>query len=159
MINKIGILKNENFLIENNKETMEFIALNCRGFKFQILKSKLKQYPPNSKLAKLLTEKDQEYFISNEYYFDQDPFVLNSILNYNKTTNKLHIQSNYCIQHLKNEFNYWLNQDHYDDMFESCCKIKFQKELDTNQNEIKFESNVLKEYHYLNRKIDCMHQL
>ena len=114
-----------------------FVALNARGHRFQVLKSKLGQYADTSRLAKFkannLHELTQlcDYYSPdlNEFYFDRDPFILNLILNY-EPQKKLHlISSNECLNHLISEFNYWFNgkTDVYEAMFDDCCRIRFKK--------------------------------
>ena len=147
----------------SNLNNSLFLVLNARGHRFQILKSKLSQYPESSRFGKLKTSNDLneltqlcDYYNPdfNEFYFDRDPFVLNSLLNFS-LKKKLHLSSvgNECIDHIINELNYWFygKADVYENMFDVCCKLKYNKEKLKLNEEKQYQNKILTEYCQLNR--------
>lgn len=153
---KIGALEISQYN-ENKNEPIEiytpneFIELNIRGSKFKISKEKLKQYPESSKLNEILVSN-----ITSELYFDRDPSVFNTILNYSPNA-KLHINMNECLKHLVNEFNFWFNSsglDEYLHLFDLCCKLKLVNFEIEYQNEIDYEKKTLEKYHKENKSIN-----
>ena len=77
---------------------MEFIKLNARGILYKIPKNKLNDFSRTSRIGRLLSgsivsknepSKICDYYDKDrdEFYFDRDPTILNSILNYNSKAN------------------------------------------------------------------------
>jgi potassium voltage-gated channel Shal-related subfamily D protein len=134
--------------------TLKRVIINARGFKFEVLKDNLKKLP-NSRLGKLenyinnymnkirdensslqpsLNEICDDYDLNLEvFYFDKDPFVLNTVLNYYSNGN-FHIDQNMCPFYLNEELKYW-GLDKY--LANDCCFYRFQ----TSKSDLKDELN------------------
>ena len=148
-----------------NSTTNNLIKLNIRGYKYEILRSKLKMFPQTSRLFSLQKEDinstesvllcDFYDQTSNHFYFDRDPFIFNSILSYN-TKNQLHFNNNECVNHLFNELNYWFNnhKEEYEKLIDYCCKYKYFSQLDSLNKDLEFKEEAIQEYHTINKAID-----
>ncbi len=148
-----------------NLTTNNLIKLNIRGFKYEILRSKLKIFPQTSRLFCLQKEEINstesvllcDYYDqnSNQFYFDRDPFIFNSILSFN-TKNLLHFNNNECVSHLFNELNYWFNnhKEEYEKLIDYCCKYKYFSQLDSLNKDLEFKEEAIQEYHTINKTID-----
>uniref|UniRef100_A0A3P9IGB7 A-type voltage-gated potassium channel KCND1 n=1 Tax=Oryzias latipes TaxID=8090 RepID=A0A3P9IGB7_ORYLA len=79
---------------EKNKKQDELIVLNVSGRRFQTWKNTLDRYPDT-----LLGSSEKEFFYNEEtkeYFFDRDPDVFRSVLNFYRT-GKLHYPRYECI--------------------------------------------------------------
>ncbi|XP_028309836.1 A-type voltage-gated potassium channel KCND3 isoform X1 [Gouania willdenowi] len=79
---------------EKNKRQDELIILNVSGRRFQTWRNTLDRYPDT-----LLGSSEKEFFYneeSKEYFFDRDPDVFRSVLNFYRT-GKLHFPRYECI--------------------------------------------------------------
>jgi hypothetical protein len=95
-------------------EQKQRVTLNVGGLKHEILWKTLNRFP-NSRLGKLKKNLNSDYLSSlcddydgekNEFFFDRDPTLFNSILNYYRE-GKLHINDNICPNVLQLELEYW----------------------------------------------------
>ncbi|KAM6924641.1 A-type voltage-gated potassium channel KCND3 isoform 1-T2 [Xenentodon cancila] len=80
--------------IEKNKRQDELIVLNVSGRRFQTWRNTLDRYPDT-----LLGSSEKEFFYNEEtkeYFFDRDPDVFRSVLNFYRT-GKLHYPRYECI--------------------------------------------------------------
>lgn len=104
----------------------EKIKLNIRGRRFEVLSSTLSNVP-NTRLANL--EKNSVFYdvARDEYFFDRDPDVFNSILNL-YTMGKLHIPKNVCGAVMKEEMQFW--RIPHQQVSECCLRTFYQVEED-----------------------------
>ena len=139
-------------ILEEKDSINQFITIDVRGFKYKVLKKKLQDYPSNSKLNQILTSNRKTNF-----YFDQDPFIFNSILNYSPNS-KLHIfSSNECIKQVLDEYNFWFNTTNsheYEFLFDSCCRLKLIELKEKYYEELNNEIEVIDEYYKKNKSIN-----
>jgi hypothetical protein len=141
------------------------IILNARGVKFEVLKDNLKKLP-NSRLGKL--EKIIDTYIKDnhkldetffpeialngicddydlnlyEFYFDKDPFILNTVLNY-YSYGKFHIDQNTCAFYLNEELKYWGLDKH---LANDCCFFKFHRGLSEIREDLDKQKKIIDEY-------------
>ena len=87
-----------------------------------------------------------------EFYFDRDPFILNSILNY-YTNGELHLSDNVCVDLYFKELEYW---GHSEDEFKECCISKYWKKCNEINNSIKLERKVIENYTKENDFGNCL---
>ena len=87
-----------------------------------------------------------------EFYFDRDPFILNSILNY-YTNGELHLSENVCVDLYFKELEYW---GHSEDEFKECCLSKYWKKRNQINNNIKLERKVIENYTKENDLGNCL---
>lgn len=164
-------MSGENFELENLKEnqyvrsllehfhrcqTSNFrdrtITINARGFKYQILKDNLLKYP-DTRLGKLIRYIEMKslseiaslcdgYDLSlNEFYFDQDPFMLNMVLNFYQS-GKLHLSHHSeCNLFVQRELNYWQISEF---SLDSCCEFTYFENLEEIRSLIATEESVIK---------------
>ncbi len=143
---------------------MEFIKLNARGISYKKPKNKLNDFSRTSRIGRLLSgsivsenelAKICDYYDKDkdEFYFDRDPTILNSILNYNSKT-RLHFNNTECIHHLINELNYWFDGNEYETMFDFCCRLKFQQLVENQEEEAEFKNKTLAKYNENNLDFD-----
>ena len=142
---------------ETPKIKSKRITLNARGIEYKIPIDQFDRLP-ESRLGKLRTLIDnpksstlnetlddlcQKYDLkTNTFYFDKDPFVLNTILNY-FNDGRLHIEEMCCGFSLSEEFEYWQIGDEY---LDDCCREKFYQGIDDVNEKLKDEENIIKEY-------------
>jgi hypothetical protein len=128
------------------------VKFNIRGIKFDVCLNQFDKFP-ESRLNKLkiLLEKEnaaQENLFelcddfdlpSNELYFNRDPFIFNSILNY-YSIGKLHFNGSTCPFLVEDELKYWgLNSFH----ISTCCEQKFDHKSENIQLHIKKRQKIL----------------
>ena len=151
LLEKISCETNENKNLSDY--TSKFITLNSRGRKFQVSFEKLSQFPTSTRIGKLnhfykskqkvdlLRDVCDSYDLKlREFYFDRDPNVLNSILNFYET-GRLHFHQNFCSIYLSEELKYWKIDDNHINM---CCKFKLkemQSETDVFYREETFDKH------------------
>ena len=135
------------------------ITINARGVEYKIPLDTLDKLP-DSRLGKLkllienpkslpetLDDLCDKYDQNKQtFYFDKDPMYLNLILNY-FNNGKLHIEENICGYSINEELEYWqIGEEILDD----CCKHKYYKEIDTINDRIKDEEEIIKKYNKKN---------
>ncbi|XP_071398599.1 A-type voltage-gated potassium channel KCND3 [Centroberyx affinis] len=89
---------------EKNKRQDELIILNVSGRRFQTWKNTLDRYPDT-----LLGSSEKEFFYNEEtkeYFFDRDPDVFRSVLNFYRT-GKLHYPRYECISSYDEELSFF----------------------------------------------------
>jgi hypothetical protein len=143
----------------------ERIIINSRGIKYDVI-LKIFDKLPESRLGslKLFLDSYKEYQLGenpdldepdlnnlldicdgydlelNEFYFNKDPYVLNSILNF-YTNDKLHIDDHSCAMQLADEFRYWDIDEEI--LMDRCCEIRYYERKDAIQSEVKKENQEL----------------
>ena len=128
------------------------ITINARGIKYEILLNSL-DHSPESRLGKLKTSLETQNLTqldnlcdkydlnSNEFYFNRDPYLLNTILNYYQT-GKLHLHQIECVLFIKNELEYWqLDQVN----LEPCCNVTYSNRIEENLELIKIGEECIEE--------------
>lgn len=87
----------------------------------------------------------------DEFFFQRDPVVFTSVLNFYQT-GKIHIPRSVCVEHFQNEIEYW--GIHLKDV-DDCCHHHFQQETEVvdNMRKIKtvFKKNIAKAQSYHRR--------
>ena len=102
------------------------VRLNIRGRHFEVTASTLRNIP-NTRLS-TLDKNSNFYDVSNdEYFFDRDPDVFNSILNL-YIMGKLHIPKNICGAVMREEMKFW--KISHQKVSECCLRIFYQLEED-----------------------------
>ncbi|XP_030077765.1 A-type voltage-gated potassium channel KCND3 isoform X1 [Microcaecilia unicolor] len=89
---------------DKNKKQDELIILNVSGRRFQTWRTTLERYPDT-----LLGSSEKEFFFNEEtkeYFFDRDPEVFRSILNFYRT-GKLHYPRYECISAYDEELSFY----------------------------------------------------
>ncbi|XP_074654769.1 potassium voltage-gated channel protein egl-36-like [Tubulanus polymorphus] len=123
----------------NNEENDSLVKINVGGRVFETKISTLKRIP-NTRLATLPT--DEEHFIVDrqEYYFDRNPTVFESVLEFYRT-GELHTPVSLCGPQVKRELKYW-GIDQRD--VERCCWANYYGSAGTRDDLINFEKSLLK---------------
>ena len=147
--------------------TLKRITINARGFKFDVLLDNLKKLP-TTRLGKLenyidsyinnnndnindenkspkLCLKDicDDYDLNlNEFYFDKDPFILNTVLNCYSNGN-FHIDKNICPFYINEELKYWGLDKH---LVNDCCFYRFQTCKSELKDELKQQKKIIDDY-------------
>lgn len=107
---------------------MDRITINVAGKKF-VTYWKTIQKLPKTRLGRL-TQSSPEYDSDiNEFFFDRDPKVVNSILNLYRTR-ELHLPSTMCGLALKKELEFW---DIPEEMISECCWNKYTEQMQETQ--------------------------
>ena len=140
----------ENIINTSNEKR---IILNIRGIKYDVPLKQLDRIP-NSRLSDLkyqLIDKNQNDLneLNNicddfdlhkmEFYFNRDPFIFNSILNY-YVNGKLHIDSSLCVISIGDELKYWKIDE---DLISNCCEWSYSDKKDDVQNDIETERKLI----------------
>ena len=114
----IGLEDESNFAYQR-------IKLRMRGIKFETCQKAALKYP-ETLLSKVVSEKRSFYNpATDEFIFDRDPFIFNSILNF-YCTGHLHFQHNMCRQEVQKELEFWEIDE---TTLSPCCWVWFvQKE-------------------------------
>lgn len=107
------------------------LTFNIRGSKFETLKTTLDNAPVN--LLHTLDITSQFYDKSKqEYFFDRDPDIFNSILNM-CNCGKLHVPKNVCVDLFRTEIKFWGVPNA---MISECCwRTYFQLDDDMEVSE------------------------
>lgn len=125
------------------------LNINVGGKSYQIAHGVVARYP-KTRLGKLATYTDpikkldlcDDYIVkSNEYFFDRDPDVFNSISNFYRT-GVLWIKDELCPRNFLEEINYWgirIKNSH------RCCRIMFEERHDELDEELKIQKELLAE--------------
>ncbi|OWF38737.1 potassium voltage-gated channel protein Shaw-like [Mizuhopecten yessoensis] len=96
--------------------TRETVIFNVGGTRFETYKSTLKRQPDFALADENFLRKHFRKDVG-DYFFDRDPDMFKSILNYLRT-GELHLPSNICGPAAKAELAFWKIQD---DLIERCC--------------------------------------
>lgn len=116
------------------------IIINARGIKYEVLldsferltKSrlgKLRKFYMEDNYTELSRICDRYIPGSREFYFNRDPYMLNSILNFYQY-GRLHMTESMCASFFRDEMDYWHLNEY---AFELCCQINFLEKLDINE--------------------------
>ena len=81
------------------------VKINIGGQLF-ITKLNTIQRFPGTKLSNITETCDHFDKTSEEYYFDRNPLIFQSILDYYRT-GKLHFVTNVCPEHIRDELDFW----------------------------------------------------
>jgi len=133
MIGNVKKLSEDENSEEYNKtshpEENKRVVINVGGFKHEVLWQTLNRFP-ETKLGRLKKNLNTEY-LNNlcddfdaeklEFFYDRDPTLFNSILNYYRE-GKLHIIDNMCPNLLQSELDYWEIDEPEMDLY---CEEKF----------------------------------
>ena len=151
---KTKLLEEENFEKRDKSylKQRQRVVLNVGGFKHEVLWSTLNRIP-NSRLGKLKININNEdlYNLCDdfdpeklEFFFDRDPTLFNTMLNYYRE-GKLHITDNVCPYLLQLELDYWgLDEPNMDLYCEEKLHHKQQAidDLVENYNKILIEEKI-----------------
>lgn len=125
------------------------LNINVGGKIYQIAQGVVARYP-KTRLGMLATFKDHsqkldlcdDYTVTNnEYFFDRDPDVFNSIFNFYRT-GVLRIKDELCTRNFLEEISYWgvrLKNSH------RCCRIMFEERQDELDEQLKIQRELLAE--------------
>ncbi|KAL2091713.1 hypothetical protein ACEWY4_011511 [Coilia grayii] len=125
------------------------LNINVGGKSFQISQGVVAKYP-KTRLGKLATFTDHDkklglcddYTVkNNEFFFDRDPDVFNSIFSFYRT-GVLWIKDELCPRNFLEEINYWgvrIKNSH------RCCLIMFEERQDEIDEQLKIQSELLAE--------------
>ncbi|XP_060087223.1 potassium voltage-gated channel subfamily D member 3 isoform X2 [Heteronotia binoei] len=105
---------------DKNKRQDELIVLNVSGRRFQTWRTTLERYPDT-----LLGSTEKEFFFNEdtkEYFFDRDPEVFRSILNFYRT-GKLHYPRYECISAYDEELAFY---GILPDIIGDCCYEEYK---------------------------------
>lgn len=117
--------------------TMMKMNINLRGHQYEILLKDIDKLPVNCRLVKLkecLVNKsdsdllrticDSYDLTAMQFYFNRDPEIFNSILDY-LNDKKLHINTtNMCVYRILEELSYWSIDESF---MEPCCSLEINK--------------------------------
>ena len=148
---------NNKILLKIPKVKSKRITLNASGFEYKIPLDQFDRMP-ESRLGKLRTlienpknatftetmdDLCERYDLkTNTFYFDKDPFILNTILNY-FNNGSLHVEEMMCGFSLSEDFEYWqIGDEHLD----SCCREKFHQDMDDVNEKLNDEEKIIKKY-------------
>ena len=131
-----------NFIKSENSRT---IILNARGVKYEVLSQTLRKFP-NTRLGKIANANKKEDLVNlcdelrrDHFYFDRDPFLLNSILDY-YSFGKIHLNTCYCVCRLKEELRYW----HIDDSaINLCCRFDYYEKISNSESAIDYQQQTM----------------
>jgi potassium channel subfamily V protein 1 len=137
------------------------IVLNARGTRFEVFARILEKYP-ETRLGKLKILLEEITFFNkvnpdflldlcddydldkNEFFFDQNPLVLESVLSYFKD-GQLHYPNNLCVKLFENGLNYWgLDEWTVDD----CCQVNYTTRKEAYEDEIEAKKKILVELYH-----------
>lgn len=100
----------------------DYMFVNLRGVRFAVFRSHLNRRP-KSRLA-LLTKSDANYsHCDDEFYFDRNPSLFNSVLDF-YSQGEMHLPTNVCIQAFRRELEYWKLEA---ELLAPCCWSKYRK--------------------------------
>jgi potassium voltage-gated channel delayed-rectifier subfamily S protein 3 len=137
------------------------IKLNARGIRYEVPLKTFNKFP-NSRLGKLynllvssqrpshlkLMQLCDGYSLEEkEFYFNRDPFILNSILNLYSSNNlsKMHLNDGVCSWFLCDEMAFWgLDyQNEESSIIEKCCQIYIGNKTKQIQDELEIDEKVI----------------
>jgi hypothetical protein len=146
--------------VDNNKKPR--VVLNARGVKYDVLVKTLENCSSSSRLGKLksclensedLKDICDDFNLENlEFYFDRDPYILNSILNY-CSIGELHLKDTVCVEFFSKELEYW-GINIYE--IKDCCISKYFRKKREIDNDIKLERKIIEDFKKKNEN-ECLH--
>ena len=116
------------------------VTLNVGGRRHEIMWSQLEK-KPLTRLGRLARAKTHEDILeladgyslaNNEIYYDRDPAIFNTLLNFYRT-NRLHLLDEICVLDYEEELDFWMVQEL---RIEICCIDKFTARRDAIVEEI-----------------------
>ncbi|XP_074643299.1 potassium voltage-gated channel protein Shaw-like [Tubulanus polymorphus] len=129
-------------MMANNRDTdtatMQRINVNITGKKYEILKTTLQKFP-NTRLAKLDETQENYDGEKDEYYFERDPTVFESVINYYRT-GELHVPLSLCGPVVKTELEYWGISDRN---IERCCWPHYSQFQTQKTSLLKYEKSTV----------------
>ncbi|CAH8543606.1 unnamed protein product [Schistosoma turkestanicum] len=123
--------------------------INVGGFRHEILWHTVDRYP-NTRLGKLRHATNLEELLSlcddydpinREYYFDRNPTVFSTILNFYRSK-KLHYNDTICVMDFKEELIYWGVNESF---MKACCSHRYHQQKDLIEDEVKKEESCLRQ--------------
>jgi hypothetical protein len=152
----------EDSIIEEIKLTLKSsekrITVNLRGFKFDLFVNSFTKYPL-SRLAKLsylimndkpsndqLIKLCDHYDLNKmEFYYNNDPFIFNKILNlYDENNQKIHFDEGICFNYLNLQLDYWGFENKFNDIVDRCCQVHLNARKSYIDGEIEKEDKIIK---------------
>ena len=128
------------------------LTLNARGVKYEVLLKNIGNRHSSSRIGRLKFGLKNHQNINDlcdgfnldtlEFYFDRDPTVLNSILNY-VSYGELHLNDNMCVDLFAKELEYWGID--IDELAECCVSKYWKKKSELDDDRIR-EKLTIKEY-------------
>lgn len=129
---------------KNGHRSDERLKINVSGRQFQVWRNTLEKYPDT-----LLGSTEKEFFFDdgvNEYFFDRDPDIFKSILNFYRT-GKLHFPKSECVASFDEELAFFGIMP---DVIGDCCYEEYREKkretqdrlLDEKEQEL-VESNIV----------------
>ena len=135
----------------DDSQEADRITLNVGGVKFETYISTL-QNIPDTRLAWLTENMEQESSKRKEFFFDRHPGVFVHILNYYRT-GKLHTPTDICGPLFEEELQFWGIDEK---QMEPCCWENFTKHREAELNLRSFEGPGFEDLKTRNRKISMM---
>jgi hypothetical protein len=140
-----------------NPESRKRIILNVRGFRYEAFIRQFGKYPEKrlGKLKNLIDRniKNSEELLvlcddfdlkTNEFFFDHNPIIFESILGY-YSTNRLHYPTNICVKLFDDELIYW----GFDEcVVDDCCQSKYSTQKDDYEIEIGAKRKILAQLYH-----------
>ena len=138
---------------KKNSESKKRIVINAKGTRFEVFTKCLDKHPDTrlGKLKILLQEskdKESDVFLElcddydlkkMEFYFDRNPNVLESVLEFYKN-GQLHFTNSICVKVFMNELNYWqIDESSIDD----CCQFKYAEQKALFEDEVNLKKTLL----------------
>ena len=127
--------------------TRERVILNVGGMRFETFWNTINKFP-ETRLGRLQyligVDKLRSYcdaydYEKNEFFFDRDWSMFNSILNYYRIE-ELHVGDEICPNMLDRELDYW---DIQNPNIDKCCKYKLETKRENIEYETKKENEIL----------------
>ncbi|TRZ04545.1 hypothetical protein DNTS_014391 [Danionella cerebrum] len=125
------------------------LNINVGGKSYQITYKMAARYP-QSRIGRLATYTDfnmklnlcDDYVVkNNEYFFDRDPDIFNSIFNFYRT-GVLWIKEELCPRNFLEEINYWGVRIKYS---QRCCRILLEEKNDELSEQLKVQKELERE--------------
>lgn len=137
-----NVTSNENY-IPNNKR----VIFNVGGKKHEVLWTTISKLP-DTRLARIKYATNNEELMvlcddfdleKNEFYFDRDPLLFDTVINYYRS-GTLHINHDICPMYLDSELNYW---DIIQPSIDICCDLKLSSKREHIQKEVEKEEKII----------------
>ncbi len=140
------------------------VILNVRGIKFEMMLGLFEKYPMSrlGRLSHLLKTDRSEHELlkicddfdlsKNEFYFNKDPFLFNSILNLymdrwetDQTADgsQMHVNEGVCYRFLKLQLDYWGFD--FESTVQKCCKTHLNSRSEFIDAELEKEEEIISE--------------
>lgn len=139
-------------------ESRKRITLNVRGNRYEVFIRQFAKYPDSrlGKLKKLIDEnktKNMEMLLelcddvdlkTDEFFFDHNPIIFESILDF-YSTNHLHYPSNICVKKFDEEIKYW----GFDEcLVDDCCQSRYSSQKDDYETELDAKRKILAQLYH-----------